>query len=316
MGNSFVAVINVNKRKKPISFKKIAFVLWFVLIPTVHFAVFYLFVNLNSFKMAFQLTKSGETSWSFANFTRFFDEMSTAGSSLHIAFRNTGLTFLVTQIMFVVSFFVSYFLYKRIFLFRFFRSVFFLPSIIAGTIITSIFMRIAGTNGPIAALVQKLWGLEYRPSLLGDERFANGTVFLHYIWLLFPGNMILLGGTFSRLPPSVLEQAKLDGASWLQEAFRIIIPMIWPTISLMLMLNIAGIFGASGSVFLLTQGGYNTQTLSNWMYMQVYTNVGDVGESNVFNYMSAVGLMLTVVSIVLALSLRKLANVYFSEVQY
>lgn len=298
------------------SVKRAIFLLTFIAIPTVYFLIFYVFVNANSFVMAFQFTKQGHTYFTFDNFTRFFSEVISNGSEMKEAFRNTFITFGVNMLMFFVGFFVSFFLYKKIFMYRVFKICFFLPSLIAGTIINSVFMQVIGVNGPIAEIVKNLYHLDYIPDLLDEPRFANKVILGNLIWLNFPMNMVLLSGSFGRIPESVLESAKLDGANWLQEAFRIVIPMVWPTVGLLLMMNIAGIFGASGNVFLLTQGDAGTQTLSNWMYMQIYNVSGDPGQSNAFNYMSAVGLLLTVISVTIALTVRKLSDRLFGEVQY
>lgn len=304
------------KKKKKIDPLHVVFILAFTIPSVVYFCVFYVYVNFNSFIMAFQTKRQGTLYWTLEHFTRFFKEIVQSDSEIQTAFRNTFLTFLIGQVMFVVGFFVSYFLYKRVPMSKFFRICFFLPGLISGTIVSSIFIRIVGVGGPIAPIYQQLFNLEYEPTLLSDPRFANSIIWGNMIWLGFPGNMILFGGTLSRLPESVLEQAKLDGVSWVQEAFKIIIPIIWPMISLLLVLNIAGIFGASGNVFLLTQGQAGTQTVSNWMFMQVYNTVGNPDVSNAYNYLSAVGMILTIVSVGIALSVRKIAGTYFEGVTY
>ena len=306
----------VNRDKWIRKFKRAIFILSFILIPTIYFLVFYVYVNGNSFVMAFQLTKQGKTYWTLDNFTRFFSDITTNGSEMGIAFKNTFITFIVNMFTFLVGFFVSFFLYKKVFMYRVFKICFFLPSLIAGTIVNSVFMRIIGVNGPIASIIKALYNLDYMPDLLDETRFANKVVLGQLIWLNFPANMVLLSGSFGRIPESVIESAKLDGVNWVQEAFKIVIPMVWPTVGLLLMMNIAGIFGASGNVFLLTKGKAGTQTLSNWMYMQLYNVQGDPSESNAFNYMSAVGLLLTVVSVTIALSVRKISDKSFGEVQY
>ncbi|MBP5308636.1 MAG: sugar ABC transporter permease [Clostridia bacterium] len=305
----------INKRKRP-TLTRVLFILMCTVPSVVYFSIFYIYVNINSFVMAFYTVKDGTIIWTLNNFKLFLEQIQSPTSELSTAFKNTLITFIIGNVMFVVGFFVSYFLYKKVPMYKVFRICFFLPGLIAGTIVSSIFMRIVGVDGPIAPTVQKLFRLEYVPTLLADPQFANYVIWGNMIWLGFPGNMILFGGTLSRLPESVLEQGKLDGVNWLQEAFLIIIPVIWPMISLMLVLNIAGFFGASGNVFLLTQGNYGTQTISNWMFMQVYNTVGSVDVSNAYNYLSSVGLILTIISVAVALSVRRIANSYFEGVTY
>ena len=50
--------------------------------------------------------------------------------------------------------------------------------------------------------------------------------------------------------------------------------------------------------------------------MQVYNTVGNPDVSNAYNYLSAVGMILTIVSVGIALSVRKIAGTYFEGVTY
>ena len=92
--------------------------------------------------------------------------------------------------------------------------------------------------------------------------------------------------------------------------------MVWPTVALHAVMMICGIFNASGEVFLFTEGQYGTMTLSVWMYMQVYQVAGDITTSNVFNYMSAVGLVMTIIAVAISLGVRKWTDKVFSGLEY
>ena len=301
------------KRKKKIKPMRLLFIITFTIFPTLHFLLFYVLVNIQSFISAFQLTTLGELHWTVENFQWFFTAV--FGGELSLQFRNTFITFVLQQIMFVVSFFTSYFLYKKIPMHSFFRTVFFLPTVIAATVTMGIYQRIVGPYGPIALIVQNILNLDYKPELLADSRFANFFVLLPIVWLGIAGNMVLFGGTFSRIPDSLVESAKLDGVNWLRELFQIIIPIVWPTVSVLMVINLAGVFGANGQVFLLTRGQNGTDTLANWMYMQVFTADGAF-QHNAYNRLSTVGIVLTTISVALALGLRKFTDKFFGEVEY
>lgn len=292
--------------------KRAGFILSFTILPTITFLVFYVYVNFDSFLMAFR--QSGHSGLTLNNFRKVFSDLFPPNAEMAEAFRNTFITFGVNMAMFIVGVFVSYFLYKKIFLYKVFRIIFYLPSILSVVVLCSVYYELLETDAA-RTFVQKLFSLKSKPKLFSDSRFANAAVLVNMIWLTFPGNLIIWGGTFSRVPEGVIESAKIDGVNWVQEAFRIIIPIVWPTFMLMLVLQIAGIFGASGQVFLLTQGSDGTQTISNWMYLQVYS-VAINNSSNAFNYMSALGLFLTAISCVLSLSIRKITSKFFGEVQY
>lgn len=211
---------------------------------------------------------------------------------------------------------VSFFIYKKVPFYKFYRIVFFFPTIIFSVAVALIFTKLVGPDGAIAQMVQKWLELDYTPELLADERFANITVILNLLWLTFPGDLIIWGGTFARIPEDVLESGRIDGVTWWTEFTKIVVPLVWPTVALQMVLLFCGIFGASGQVFLLTGGQYGTMTLNAWMYITLYNNSGNMYTSNAYNYMSAVGVVITVIAVVLSLSIRKLTDKMFDQVEY
>ena len=303
------------KTNVALKLKKTGFIVSFTILPTITFLVFYVYVNLNSFAMAFQYNNAdGTISWTFDNIKEVFQRLFPPDKEMGEAFLNTYKTFGVNMIMFFVGVFVSYFLYKKIFLYKAFRVIFYLPSILSAVVMCAVFKDLF-SNYNFALFTKDLFNLKYVPEIFIDDKFANKAVLINMIWLTFPGNLIIWGGTFARIPDSVIEAARIDGVNWVQEAFKIIIPIVWPTFALMFILSIAGIFGASGQVFLLTMGQAGTQTIANWMYMQVY-GVTLNNSSNAFNFMSALGMFLTLISCALSLTLRKISSKLFREVEY
>lgn len=292
----------------------------FMIIPVISFLVFYVYVNLDSFVMAFQRPENGKLVFaSFDNFKWVFDKIKNGSvdeaDNLRLAFINTFKTFGIQMIMFPIGLFVSYFIYKKIWGYKVFRIIFYLPTLISSVVVSFFFLEVM-QYGFMPKLLQKLYNPGYQiRNPLADSDFANKMVFLHYIWLNFPGSLIIWGGTFSRIPDSVLESARLDGVNWVQEMFLIILPLVWPTFVLMITLQLAGIFGATGAVFLLTEGGFGTQTVSNWMYMQVYRTNNPYASGTLY-YVSAMGLMLTVISCVIAILVRKFLTSKIEETTY
>lgn len=299
--------------KKPVNKTRVLFILSCVVLPVLNFLVFYVYVNLSSFTMAFT-DRNG--AFSLDNFVRLYEEITQPDSPLQIALKNTLLTFGITVIMFPFQVLVSYFIYKKIPLAGAYRFLFFIPTVIFSVAISTIFTRMMAPNGAVAEFVQKMQGLDYPPELLADSAYANIVVIAHMVWLTFPGDLIIWGGTFARIPQDVLEAGKIDGTSWWTEFTRITVPMVWPTVSLQMVLKFCGIFGASGAVFLLTKGEYGTMTLASWMYLQLYNQSGNVFTSNVYNYLSAVGLVTTVIAVAISLVVRKITDKFFNDVEF
>ena len=302
-----------SRKKKPREKKLVLFILFCTVIPVLHFAVFYIYTNFSAFTMAF-MDKNGTIS--LDNFVRFFKEFSLPTSTIRIAFRNTFLTFGIGLLTFPFKVLVSYFIYKKVPGHKVFRILFFIPTIVFSVAVSMVFTRLVSVDGVIAQWIGKALNLGYTPDLLGDSRFANITVLANLLWLSFPGDLIIWGGTFARIPEEVLESAKIDGASWWTEFTRITVPLVWPTVALQMVLTFSAVFSASGNVFLLTGGEYDTMTLNAWMYLELYNSSGNQYTSNVYNYLSAVGLMLTVVAVTISLLVRKYTDKVFDDVEF
>jgi ABC-type sugar transport system permease subunit len=305
--------MEVFRKGKKVNKLRVLFILTFITVPVLQWLLFYVYTNFSAILMAF---RDSANQWSLENFARFFKEFELPTSQIRIAFKNTFLTFGILFVTFPFKVLVSYFIYKKVPFSGFYRVVFFLPTIIFSVAWALIFTQIIGVDGAIAKAVQEWMGLDYTPELLADSKFANTVVLLNMMWLSFPGDLIIWGGTFARIPDDVLESAKIDGVTWWTEFTKIIVPMVWPTVALQMVLLFCGIFGASGNVFLLTRGNYGTMTLTAWMYMSVYNGSGGNYTSGVYNYMSAVGLLLTTVAIIISLSIRKMTDKVFDEVEY
>lgn len=302
-----------SKEKKRKELKRALFIASFVAIPIIQWLIFYVYANMSSFAMAFT-NSAGELS--VDNFTRLFRELTTEGSTMLTALKNTVLTFLLLVAAYPFQVLVSYFIYKKIPGANVYRILFFLPSILFSVCVSMVFSRIVGVNGFIAKGVGEALELGYVPELLASERFANIVVLFHMLWLRFPGDLIILGGTFARIPDDVLEAGRIDGTNWWKEFTQIIVPMIWPTVALQIVLLFCGIFSASGQVFLLTRGEYGTMTLSAWMYITLLDGSGAGYRSNVYNYLSAVGLIMTIIAIGISLTVRRYTERRFSDVEF
>ncbi len=295
------------RRKK---FNRNLFVFSCIALPLLNFLVLYVYVNFSSIVMAFTNIRGA---FSFDNFVAFWNELRDGDSLLRDAIPNTLITFGIAFITFPFKVLVSYFIYKKVPFAGFYRIIFFLPTIIFSVALNFIFIYMIGPEGFIAQAIKGWTGMG--PDLLADSRTANFVIWGQMLWLSFPGDLIIWGGTFTRIPQDVLESAQIDGVSWWTEFTKIVVPMVWPTVSLQMVLLVCGIFGATGNVWLLTQGDYGTHTISSWMYSQLYGGSLSSG-SGVFNYMSAVGLAITVVAIILSTAVRKWTDRAFEEVEF
>lgn len=304
----------IEVKKAKYTWRRKLFIFGLVIIPILQFAVFYIYVNFKSFLMAFQTVENGATVFSLSNFKTLFNELSNGASVCREAIKNTIIFFVQGFLTGIVTgFVISYFLYKKILMNRFFRIVLFLPGLLSSVVVTKLFSMVVGMDGPVALLVQKLCGLEEIPPLLGESRFALKTLLFYNVWFGIAGNMILYMGALNRIPKDVLEYAKLDGVGWVRELVQIVLPLMWPTVITLITIQFTGIFSASGPIFLFTQGKYGTYTIAYWLWEKVY-NVPL--NSPTLNYGSAIGLFFTLIALPIVFGVRYGLNKVQDAVEY
>lgn len=137
------------------------FIVVMLSIPILHYCIFFLYVNFDSFCLAFQLP-TGE--WSLETFKAMWREIFQQGAVMNIAIRNTLLFFLKDMLVIPFQVLIAYFLYKKIKCQNFFRIMFYIPSLISGVVMTTMFMEFIGSDGPLGILL-KAFGMRRYPTL-------------------------------------------------------------------------------------------------------------------------------------------------------
>lgn len=317
-------VVEVAVRIKPSSQKKTSkknmktwdtiFVVSMLALPILYFLVFWLYANLQSFAMAFQLP-SGEWDTQFITWRAVFERFGKDGE-LWEALRNTFLYFAKDLVFLPFHVVVAYFLFRRVPGYRVYQVALYIPAMISGVVYVTAFKEFLSAEGPIGTLIQKCidspgWFGEWFsskipevPEFFKNRTYATPTILFYTVWLGWAGNMLLLGGSMARIPVEVLESARLDGVNTFQEIFIMIFPLLWNTLSTFIILQMTGIFSASGPILLFmgnSPQSYGTTTLGYWIFIQIkYT-----GES-AYNEVAATGLLLTAIGVPIILTIRKL----------
>ncbi len=299
---------------------KYIFVYLMILLAVINFIVFYLVINFNSILMAFREFKGYDDNyveqfvWSFGNFERMFREFSLPNSEIGTAVKNT-LKYFATSVflMIPVSYLVSYLLFKKIRGYKIFRVIFFLPAIISAVVYVTVFKNIIQTFGPIYMLLKWLFDYEL-PPLMSDASTATPTIIAYTIWTGLGINLILYQGAMKRVPTEVLESCRIDGGNWFHELFFIITPMVWPTVSMTIILACTGLFNSSGPILLFSEAGMvaganGTTTIAFFIFQK--TQAGGALE-----YPAAIGIFFTAISIPIVIIIRAIFKRFDPEVEY
>lgn len=249
--------------------KDYIFVACMLLIPVINFIIFWVVVNFNSILMAFQRLDydTGLHTATFQNFEALVNLFKT--EELKVALTNTLLTSgLLIFVLLPWGFFLTYFLYKKVPLTGFWRVCLFLPTILPAVFLTGAFKYAVEPLGPIGQLWEIVFN-ETIPTFAIETTHSQMTILAYYFWTNFGGQFILFTGAMTRIPDQILEAGQLDGAGMWVELIHIVFPMCWSTFSMLLILNIAGLFNATAPILLLTKGAANTSTISYWIFANV-----------------------------------------------
>ncbi|MCA1293473.1 sugar ABC transporter permease [Paenibacillus sp. alder61] len=127
-----------------------------------------------------------------------------------------------------------------------------MPVVISGTVFQ---WMMSGDFGVINYFLQTLGIIDRPINWLSEGSTALlGTVVAN-IWIGIPFNMIILLSGLQGLPDHLYEAAKLDGANRLVQFRHITLPLMRPTILVLLILGIINTFKVFDLIFIMTQGG-------------------------------------------------------------
>ena len=288
-------------------FRKKIFVASFLILPIINFLVFWLYVHLDSFLLAFKTLEGGKEVFSLNQFRDIWKSLTQGtnlvdGFKIGTAFKNTMLFYGAgILVVFPISIFASYFIYKKIVGYRFFRVIMYLPSIITSAALVMMYRYLIDHGGLMHKIFQltNLADAVYQAPLT-DPSTAIWTILIYNVLCGLGGNIVIMGGAMNSLSPEMLEAGEIDGCNWFQELIYLVIPGIWPTLSTIIILSTAGCLGSTGPILAFTKGAQETETLAYVMYHLTL-------KGRTFLYLpSAIGIVMTVITVPIVFMVRKL----------
>lgn len=297
--------------------KDLLFVFLMLFLPTLQFALFWIVPNFNSLVLAFQLPSSASGQLSFVNFTRFWNELTEANSSLYYSIVDTLVYFLITTLVNLpIVTFLSYVLFKKVPFAKAFRVIFYLPAILGSTVTAAMYRYMVGTGGPVEKVLTAMHiPFNAQLGLLGNPETSFAMVLIYCLWTGVGLNMIMINGAIKRIPEDIFDSAKIDGVGFFREFFQIVVPLIWPTLTTLLVLNMSGLFCTYMPIMLLTPND-NRSSLIGWYIVRYTLAAGDGASNEVYNYPAAVGLIFTCIGLPLTLGVKAICERIFKDVEY
>ncbi|RIK33708.1 MAG: ABC transporter permease [Chloroflexi bacterium] len=208
----------------------------------------------------------------------------------------------------IVAFVLALMLNARIRGTTFYRTVFYLPSVVPTVAAVIVWVFIFETRRGILNYALELVGL---PAIrwLSDPNWAMPALIIMSLWGIGGTTVIFLAG-LQGIPQELYEAAQVDGANAWRRQFAITIPLMTPVIFFTLVMNLVGAFQAFNNAFILTNGGPNNATL---LYMlHLYNNAFSYFR---MGYASALAVLLFIVVFGLTLFVYRTSNrwVYYGN---
>ena len=185
----------------------------------------------------------------------------------------------------------------------FFRTVIFLPQVIAMVVVAVAWRQIYAPDGSLNAALRAL-GLEaLTQPWLGSYTFSLPAVGFVGTWVSMGLVTILLLAGMARIPVELYEAARLDGASAVREFFAVTLPAVRGEIAVALTLTIIAALKTFDLVYVTTSGGPGTSTTvpSYEVYRRAF-QLGEVGLA------AAVGITLTVLIFAINLVVNRVGD--------
>ena len=136
---------------------------------------------------------------------------------------------------------------------NFFRTLYYLPSILGGSVAISVLWRYLFMDNGILNNILSFLHLPTQ-SWLGNPRLALPTIGLVTVWQFGSSMLIFLAG-LKQIPTVLYEAAELDGSGKLRTFWNITLPSLSPIVLFNLIMQMINAFQEFTPAFVITQGG-------------------------------------------------------------
>lgn len=301
--------------------KEIIFICINLLIPLLNFIIFNIYVNIDTVALSFQ-TKTTDGRYVFNgvdilyNYKTMFRDFFAPNSLLGITIANSVWFFILNDFIITpLCVLFTYFLYKKIYMYKFFRVVFFMPSMIAGVTMILLFRFMFDSSFGVINPLLKAMGLKNVIPELGwwSTRYSVLTLISFYcVWSGFGSNLLFMQGAMARIPNEIVEAASIDGVGFMRELWSITIPLIGSTLATLYMLGTTVIFTFFLQVKLLSGGGPLGQsgTIMLYIFSQIENNAGDLTRP------ATVGTLIAVLGTPFIVLTQKIVNKIFPTYEF
>lgn len=183
------------------------------------------------------------------------------------------------------------------------RKIYLIPMLLSSVAIAQLWIKVYNpSNGILNWMLVKI-GVDNPPAWLADPNIVLYAIFLPIVWQYAGFYILIYYAALKNIPETVIEAAKIDGASPLQIALKIKLPLIKEVIMVTVVLAVVGSLKYFDLIYVMTNGGPNgaSEVMASYMYKLAFS-------VNNFGYGSAIGFLMLIITLIATVIIRKLTS--------
>ncbi|UUZ84526.1 sugar ABC transporter permease [Paenibacillus sp. P26] len=191
-----------------------------------------------------------------------------------------------------------------------FRKVYLIPMLLSSVAIAQLWLKIFHpTNGILNHMLMSL-GIENTPEWLSNPSIVLYAIFIPILWQYAGFYILIYYAALKNVPSSLVEAARIDGASPWRIAISIRVPLIAEVMKVTVVLAVVGSLKYFDLIYVMTGGGPNgsSEVMASYMYIKAFKEYN-------FGYASAIGFFLLIICLFMTWLIRK-ATATKDSIQY
>lgn len=180
------------------------------------------------------------------------------------------------------------------------RKIYLIPMLLSSVAIAQLWIKVYNPSNGILNTFLRAIGIENPPNWLADPAIVLFAIFIPILWQYAGFYILIYYAALKNIPESLVEAARIDGATPFQIATRIKLPLIKEVVSVTIVLAIVGSLKYFDLIYVMTAGGPNgaSEVMASYMYKLAFNSYN-------FGYGSAIGFLLLIITMIVTVIVRK-----------
>lgn len=187
---------------------------------------------------------------------------------------------------------------------RFFRTAFFVPSIVTGVSLSVLWMWMLHPHYGLVNITLAFFGVS-GPLWLQDPEWSKPAMVLMGLWSIGGGRMLVFLAALQGIPQALYESVDIDGGGWWKKFYHVTVPMLSPVIFLWTILDVIFSLQVFTEAYVMTKGGpFNSTLFYNlYLYFKAFDDFA-------MGYASALAWILLVITLLITLIQFKVGKIW------